>query len=111
MQAAVAAASAALLQLLKEKSLPANLPFAWGNPSHPCFTCLHASLPILVQGVVPGAGTHHVEGAVAVPAVLPAAAVLVPALQLFCQENTGTARSQLRRGPGQLPELPLHQGK
>lgn len=65
--------------------VPANLLFTWSNSD---FTCLHTSLPILMQGVILCAGTHHVKGAAAVPAVLPAPTVLIPAFKLFCDGNT-----------------------
>lgn len=93
-----AAASAALLLLVSEW-LPATLPFAWGNSSRLCFTCLHSSLPILVQGVVPGAGTPRGTRC-PVPAVPPAAAVLIPALQPFCQETPAPHSHSCTRAPG-----------
>lgn len=86
----------------EEKTVPANLFFPDVTPSCPHFTCLHASLPVRVQAVPLGAGTHHVEGAAAVPAVLPAPAVLIPAFKLLCDGNTQAfARLLLRTDPEQ----------
>lgn len=54
-----------------------------------------------MQGVILCTGTHHVKGTAAVPAVLPAPTILVPALKLLCHGNT-QAQVITMHGPKQV---------